>query len=102
MCRARCARSAAGLSLAGTIDAGVRRGAWSLEHRLASAPAGASLAGTLRGRLDARTNDSSIGGGARLRVDDLAAVYAFAQDAGAALPEQLANAARQARRGRCV
>ena len=27
--------------------------------------------GTMRGRLDARTNDSSIGGGARLRVDDL-------------------------------
>ena len=83
-----------GLSLAGTIDAGVRRGVWSLEHRLVSAPAGASLEGTLRGRLDARTNDSSIGGGARLRVADLAAVYAFAQDAGAALPEQLADAAR--------
>ena len=81
----------AGLSLAGTIDAGVRRGAWSLQHGLASAPAGASLAGTLRGRLDARTNDSSIGGGARLRVRDLAAVYALARDAGATLPEQLAT-----------
>ena len=80
-----------GLSLAGTIDVGVRRGAWSLEHRLASAPAGASLQGALRGRLDARTNESSIGGGARLRVDDLAAVHAFAQDAGAALPGQLAD-----------
>ena len=80
-----------GLSLAGTVDVGVRHGAWSLEHRLVSAPAGASLDGSMRGRLDARTNDSSIGGGARLRVDDLRAVYAFAQAAGAALPEQLAE-----------
>ena len=80
-----------GLALQGAIEATVRRGTWSLGHRLVSAAAGASLEGTLRGQLDARADDSTIGGGTRLRIDDLGAACAFAQDAGVAMPAALAD-----------
>ena len=88
-----------GLALRGAIDATVRRGAWSLGHRLASAPVGTSLEGTFRGRFDPRTDDSTIGGSTRLRIDDLGAVHAFARDAGVALPAHARRPAWTARGG---
>ena len=79
-----------GLSLEGALDLAVRQGAWSLEHRVASAPAGASIAGTLRGRLDTRALESTLGGATTLRVADLGRLVPLLQQTGVTLPAQLA------------
>ena len=51
-------------------------------------PSAASLAGTLTGRIRPERNDSTLGGSARLRIDDLGTAVALLGDAGVSIPEQ--------------
>ena len=56
-------------------------------HTLTAQPSAASPAGTLTGRIHQGRNDSTLGGSARLRIDDLDGGRA-AGDAGVSIPEQ--------------
>ena len=78
----------AGLALAGQAQLLLKDGSWSVRHVLTASPSAASLAGTLTGRIRPKGNDSTLGGSARLRIDDLGTTVALLGNAGVSIPEQ--------------
>ena len=78
----------ASLALGGEARLLLKDGSWSVRHSLTAQPSAASLAGTLTGRIHQERNDSTLGGSARLRIDDLGTAVARLGDAGVSIPEQ--------------
>jgi outer membrane protein assembly factor BamA len=81
-------RPAASLALGGDAQLLMKDGSWSVRHSLTANPAAASLTGTITGRIRPAPNDSTLGGSARLRIDDLGTTAARLGDTGVSIPEQ--------------
>ena len=81
-------RRGARLALGGQAQLLLKDGSWSVRHSLTASPSAASLAGTVTGRIHPERNDSTLGGSARLRIDDLGPAVALLADAGVSIPEQ--------------